>query len=435
MEWSRHESDEFERQWMKRHGSSGASSATKWQRCHSSGPVEECEEEPSSSSSQSQSQETVFLPGECWDWMQFGPAPRERDNCNVQLSNKLHELYTLYNTFPKDFPLGTSNVTNDIRALNARHLWNTVRALPRRVRVASQLSLLPGFGATWIEKINEILQTGTMRLLEERREQVRVMRLFQTVLYVGKRYSLRFYDAGCRTLEDLRQRATELHLSDNQLLGLKHHTDLNEKIPREEVEDMRDIVGKTLHQMDAAFELSISGSYRRGEDPCSDIDFVVTHPSRGVEAARRVYCAIDELVGRLQQRGIVTHVLQRETPTFGKAQSKSDEWWKSREDKDEFRFRLMLCVGRLSAQHPFRRIDFFACSKRSFAPFSLYTTGNVWFNRKLRQFAESKGFFLCNNSFGKIENGAVVPQDQCESEEDIFKLLGLKYVEPHERNY
>lgn len=94
-----------------------------------------------------------------------------------------------------------------------------------------------------------------------------------------------------------------------------------------------------------------------------------------------------------------------------------------------------MCLGKLTPQHPARRIDLFQCSGRSWAAMQLYVTGNMWFNRKLRQHAEQNGFMLNNSAFGKVlPNGIVEPVDVKE-ERDIMETLGISYIPATNRDY
>ena len=187
-----------------------------------------------------------------------------------------------------------------------------------------------------------------------------------------------------------------------------------------------------MAELEIRADLKVFGSYRRGESPCSDVDFALVFEKWEDNEK------LDFLVRELKDRGIVLHELRKDqnkrTPLFGKRQSLTEGWWKDREDSDSFKFRLVMCLAKVRDR--VRRIDLFCCTKRSKAPLSLYLTGNVWFNRRMREYSEKeKRYFLCNSAFGKIEtNGSVTPVD-VETEEDIFKVLELDYVEPKDRNY
>lgn len=64
----------------------------------------------------------------------------------------------------------------------------------------------------------------------------------------------------------------------------------------------------------------------------------------------------------------------------------------------------------------------------------LYVTGNVWFNRKIREHAEQHGFMLNNAAFGKLSNGVIEPVD-VKDERDILEALGVAYIAPSRREY
>jgi DNA polymerase lambda len=69
----------------------------------------------------------------------------------------------------------------------------------------------------------------------------------------------------------------------------------------------------------------------------------------------------------------------------------------------------------------------------------LYFTGSDYFNRSMRLFAEKKGFTLSDHGLArvgkakgeKVAKGMGIP---CETEEDVFKALGLPYKTPAERD-
>ncbi len=60
----------------------------------------------------------------------------------------------------------------------------------------------------------------------------------------------------------------------------------------------------------------------------------------------------------------------------------------------------------------------------------LYTTGSKQFNKNMRGIAKKKGYKLNQNGLFKNDK----PVENIESEEDIFKLLDMHYLEPYQRN-
>lgn len=69
-----------------------------------------------------------------------------------------------------------------------------------------------------------------------------------------------------------------------------------------------------------------------------------------------------------------------------------------------------------------------AYDKAEFAPMTLHCTGSKWSNIKMRRKARDMGLKL--NEYGLWSHGEREP---CHTEEDIYKHLGLAYVEPEQR--
>ena len=77
-----------------------------------------------------------------------------------------------------------------------------------------------------------------------------------------------------------------------------------------------------------------------------------------------------------------------------------------------------------------RRIDFLYTPPNEFAFAILYFTGSKEFNLMLRSKAKKMGYKV--NEYGIYKNNKNI---LVESEEEIFALLGIKYLEPQERNF
>ena len=69
----------------------------------------------------------------------------------------------------------------------------------------------------------------------------------------------------------------------------------------------------------------------------------------------------------------------------------------------------------------------------------LYFTGSDYFNRSMRLFANKKGYSLSDKALtpvgsasgSKISKGIGIP---CQTEEQVFKALGLPFKTPAERD-
>ena len=79
---------------------------------------------------------------------------------------------------------------------------------------------------------------------------------------------------GYTNISEVRQGlATQtLQLNENALIGVKYYEDFREKMTRQEVELIGDIVKKACYEKFPEAEIELMGSYRRGKKECGDID-------------------------------------------------------------------------------------------------------------------------------------------------------------------
>jgi DNA polymerase (family X) len=74
-------------------------------------------------------------------------------------------------------------------------------------------------------------------------------------------------------------------------------------------------------------------------------------------------------------------------------------------------------------------VELYVAKHDQFYPMLLFATGSGKFNVRMRQIAKSKGFKL--SQYG-LFNGGSLPM-KFNSEKEIFDVLGMKYLEPKER--
>lgn len=89
-----------------------------------------------------------------------------------------------------------------------------------------------------------------------------------------------------------------------------------------------------------------------------------------------------------------------------------------------------------------RRLDIIVVPYSEFACALLYFTGSAHFNRSMRALAKTKGMSLSEHALStavvrdtrgfKVGPGRVLPTP---TEKDVFRLLGLPYREPAERDW
>ena len=279
----------------------------------------------------------------------------------------------------------------------------TLMAYPDDITSVDQLKGKPAIGPTILEKLNEYVTTGTLKILE--REKNNPINILGEIYGVGPKKAKELVEKGVVNIEQLRERQNEV-LNDIQKVGLKYYEDILQRIPRTEVEEYKKIFEKDFVKVASASgesesNMEIVGSYRRGAQSSGDIDVIITSKSPKVFVD-----FIDELI----KENIILHVLSR-GPT------------------------KCLVVARLPSSDVARRVDFLYTSPEEF-PFSiLYFTGSKIFNTVMRHEALQKGVTMNEHGLYKMEGKKKGEKVDAvfKNEKDIFDYLGLLYKTPVER--
>ncbi|KAI0758829.1 hypothetical protein C8Q74DRAFT_1209393 [Fomes fomentarius] len=286
---------------------------------------------------------------------------------------------------------------------------------------AQQASGLPGIGKKTVQKIAEILGTGELQRIKwELTDDLKIKRKFAIIHDVGIKTATVWYNRGCRTLEDVIAGKGGIRLSDSQKIGLKYYHELQERIPRSEVQEIYDTILDIALSFDPNLYMRVMGSFRRGKADCGDIDILITRPTNDGKTHRGI---LRRLLAELHRRGILTDDL-----TVPKD-------WNSLEQKYNG-------ICRKDPQSLHRRIDFLTMPWKSRGGALLYFTGDDIFNRSLRLKANKMGYSLNqrglyagvirdpNDRKKKLHEGTLIAS---ETEQEIFRILGVPWQEPHER--
>ena len=298
------------------------------------------------------------------------------------------------------------------RARAYQKAQETIMSYPEDIITTSQLQGKPGIGSTIMDKLDEYVKTGTLRVLE--REKTNPINILGDIYGVGPKKSKELVDAGITTIDELRTRQDEL-LNDVQKVGLKYYEQIQKRIPRSEIEEYEKMFkanfDKVIHVntnvntniVDAKFE--IVGSYRRGATESGDIDVIITGATGAVYKA---------FIDQLLKAGIILEVLSR-------GSSKT----------------LVIAKLKVPGQtnSVARRVDFLYAPPDEFAFAILYFTGSKIFNTVMRQYSLDKGYTFNEHGIYKLENkkkGEKVDKSFV-TEKDIFDFLGLQFKTPMER--
>ena len=159
-----------------------------------------------------------------------------------------------------------------------------IKRLSFKIERAEDLRDVPGIGKRILEKISQIIASGTSVKLQvlRSREDVSAMEALVKIWGVGPSTAKRITQHRIFSLPALRSHAllTTL-LTPVQLAGLRHYEDLLERIPRGEVELIEQTVREALAAVipsatrRSQIDLVTCGSYRRGRATSGDVDILI----------------------------------------------------------------------------------------------------------------------------------------------------------------
>ena len=271
------------------------------------------------------------------------------------------------------------------------------------IRTFADLQDVKGLGEKIQKKIQEIFETGHLQSAEKAKEvyHTESLKAFQNIYGVGPVKAKELVDQGFRTIADLRKaiHQNQLILHEKQLIGLQYYEDLLERIPREEMDQHRQFLHEYL-PAELVFDSEIVGSYRRGLSSSGDIDMLLkaTTPS--------ITKIFTEFVDDLKEEGYIKHIL-----ALGPHKC------------------MAICQleGKLA-----RRLDLLIVPQEEYAYSMLYFTGSDRFNVAFRQHCLSKGYTLNEHTLTSL-HASQPPTPRMETEHDIFRFVGLRYVAPSDR--
>ncbi|XP_068954877.1 DNA polymerase lambda isoform X3 [Petaurus breviceps papuanus] len=337
-------------------------------------------------------------------WVCSQPSSQKKTNHNPHITEKLEVLAKAY------------TVQGDRwRSLSYSKAISALKSFHKPVTSYQEACGIPGIGKSMAEKIMEIVDSGHLRKLDHISDSVPVLELFSGIWGVGSKTAQMWYQQGFRTLEDIQSQAT---LTAQQAIGLKHYEDFLKRIPREEAAEIEQTVREAAHTLNPGLLSVACGSYRRGKATCGDVDVLVTHPD-----GRSHQGILSQILDTLRQRGFLTDDLV------------------SQDDNGQQQKYLGVCQLP-GPSHPHRRLDIIVVPYSEFACALLYFTGSAYFNRSMRALAKTKGMSLSEHALStavvrdghgtKVGPGRALPTP---TEKDVFRLLGLPYREPSERDW
>lgn len=346
-------------------------------------------------------------------------------NKNSKITDVLERLITQISNENKSETDPSLKKKNQWRVRSLIKAVGILKSWPEEITSGKQALEIPGIGKGIADRIDEILQTGTLTELKDdmgETDESRAVRSLMTVHGIGEKHALDFYRKyGVRSAEELISlwksggiKVGKYQLSHTMEIGLKYYHDFLKKIPREEIDQFNVMLKGLFLGIDKKLGYEICGSYRRKKDFSGDIDVLFAHADIKVKA--------DLDLSQVNYLKIVVDKLIEDGYIIDSLDQNIDKYYKG--------------VVRTLDGGAARRIDIMIIPLWSFPTAVLHATGSGDFNQDIRIHAMKKGYTLSQHGLFKLRADGKPEEDPIpvSSEEEVFEILGLYYVPPEERN-
>ncbi|KAM4702841.1 DNA nucleotidylexotransferase [Rhinophrynus dorsalis] len=315
---------------------------------------------------------------------------------------------------------------------------SVLKSLPLPIVSTNGVEGLPFLGDQMLSIIEEILEDGKCsRVLEViNSERYKSFKLFTSVFGVGVKTSEKWYRMGFRTLEEIRKEH-DLKLTKMQRCGLLYYEDIASNVSKMEADAIHHIVKEIVWHFVPDAIVTLTGGFRRGKTNGHDVDILMTSPRKEKEKS-----ILHNTITILKNQGLLLfcNVIEStfdETKLPSKRVDTLDHFQKCFAIFKLPKARLGNCNyeesgGVKSRNWKAVRVDLVITPYEQYPYALLGWTGSRQFERDLRRYATHEKKMMVDNH-GLYDKTKKI-FFKANTEEDIFKHLGLDYLEPWERN-
>ncbi|HEX3294331.1 MAG TPA: DNA polymerase/3'-5' exonuclease PolX [Solirubrobacterales bacterium] len=314
---------------------------------------------------------------------------------NADIAAALRELGVLYELDGAD----------RFRVQAYREAARTVAESPVSIEQLAEegrLTELPAIGKTLAEKIETLIETGSIPSAEKLKAKFPATLVEVTrVPGVGAKTARRIYDElGVENLTQLKEAAEQGRIAgmrglgakteENILSSLEGVTDdgIGERLLLSNVLPVAEEIRSDLLGLGVANRIEIAGSARRWTETCKDLDLIATSD----DAARLV-------------EALATHGLSAESRRGGDAAASV-------------------------LTHSGLKVDLRIGTEETFGNLLQHFTGSAEHNVQLRERALQRGYSVSEHGVAEVEGKKV---HRFSEEAGVYELLGLPYIEPELR--
>lgn len=268
---------------------------------------------------------------------------------------------------------------------------------------------IKGIGEKISKHIDEIIEHGYILDLKDKKVEQDSYNEFMNIIGVGNAKAKEWISKGIKNLDQLKNEINNgnISITNNINLGLKYYEDLKERIPRDEIINLKKIIDNILKEINSDLIFEICGSFRRNESNSGDIDFLITHKNYNSDKVDfKKYNFLKNILTELKEKKIIV-----------------DEMTKNSTKK-------FLGMCKIPGYNKVRRIDILFIDYKSYYSSLLYFTGNKYFNLYIRNKCLENNYSLNEYYLTNLENNEKL---YLKNEKELFELLKINYLKPEER--
>lgn len=284
---------------------------------------------------------------------------------------------------------------------------NVIEELPEDIRnymSDDKLEEIPGIGESIAEKIREYVKTGKIKKYEKLKKEIPAdfIELLdvkglgpQTLKTIWKELNIQTREELIEALKDGRVEALEGFKAksvQNMLEGLKEQESADERILLAEAIEIAEWITDQLSLQSGLIKAKVAGSIRRGRETIGDIDLLVSADPQKRTDIINFFTGMD---------GVTKVIAKGDT-------------------------KVSVVVEQAHRQVDMRIID-----EKEWGAALLYFTGSKEHNIHLRQIAKDRDLKI--NEYGLFETKGDKRRIAGETEESIYKKLGLSWIPPELR--
>jgi DNA polymerase/3'-5' exonuclease PolX len=304
------------------------------------------------------------------------------------------------------------------KIISLRNSSKQIKAYEDEIKTGKDLEHISGIGKGTIMRIDEFLKNkkleeitnfcdsyGNCNDIFANNNKKGVYEDLLTVFGIGDKLAKKLIEKyklkSVKELQNLVEKK-KIELPDSVITGLKYYGKVKNNIPRSEITQIREYIYDIFEKLDPNLVFDICGSFRRKKSTSNDIDLLVTSYETNKQDN------LKKIVNELTKQNFIIESLSgedSETKFMGICKYKNSE---------------------------LRRLDIRYVPLTSFFPAYLYFTGSYEFNERMRGIAKRQNYKLNEYGLYKLENNKE-RNIQIYSEKDVFDILGMSYLEPHER--